>query len=1720
MNRAALFVLVFLNAAVGLAQGTYGNEWVDHDRQYWRFNIHRDGIYRIDSAALAAAGFPVTSVDPRDLMLFAREQQVPLFISGGSDGVFNAGDFIEFIGRRNDGWLDSQMFPLPSQNPNPYYSIHNDTIRYFLTWDPVAPKSRVTAYDAAGIEEEVPLPWVWGQGVRSYTDYYWQGMLDHSYWTQLNVVATSGLMVNGEGWGGPFLVSDGADGEMNAVVSLPGVYNSANAPPARVFTHSSAQNSVGFGTYDDHHLQVMYGPGFATLAFDTIFSGSQVINGRFLVPHTDINNGSGQFNLRFKVPHDLDGPGQIGSINPSYREFQTVHALKVHYARVPALEATAPIELWTPSSANDQPARLAFQATWEAPVIYAFGDSVRRVVGVNIGGQWNAMVPSNTSVDSTYLYALGQGNITSVTILSPVNGTGYFTDYSDQAADSAMLIVTHASLMDGAQQYKDYRRTNPYNRYPTVLADVNELYDQFGGGVPKHPFAIRRFANFALQTFPSDPRGLFLVGKSVNTSPRLGDPDGTRPDINGGYARCLVPTYGAPNCDQCFTIGLRFDPRRMEIPVGRLSANTVQDVLEYLAKVQATEAEQPAAWMKNIMHFGGGFTENEQTLLANYLRSYEVTATDTSFGGNVHTFLRNSSEVLEQAPAAAVEQLIEQEGVTLMTFFAHAYSSNFDITIDDPANYEWNGKHPMVIANSCYIGNIHQNGSLSASENWVGLDNAGPNAFLASVKQGVPALLHDYTSRFYRSFGQVNYGGTIGDHMRYAAFSMLSNNSNLPALFHVHTFTLQGDPLLKLNSPPEPDFVVRDQDILFVPEYVNADVDTFQVKVAITNIGRATNATMSVALDRANPNLSPPTQGYLTTASNMHFRDTVVFQVPTKAFAGGAGTNVFQARVDMDPNAIIELQESTNNVGNTAIFISSGDIIPVFPYNYAIIPDPAPVLKASTGDPLAPARTYVFQIDTTDRFNSPVRESATVTAPGGVVTWQPTSIFGLNALRDSTVFYWRCSIDSTGNQGYNWYERSFQYIPERNGWGQSHFFQFKDNTYSGILFDRPERDFDYSGGVRQIRASVSGNNPFGDTGYDIDLTAIDYSGCGPWPGWHVAVIDPVTMEPWGTHFIAGNGAEFNPQNEFGNANNLSLCRPRVQKYFTFFTNQPAQLAGMQDMIANRVPDGHHMLFYTWLYLDKDGMTVNGPGLIPAMEELGMPDLDNLPDSVPYIFYVRKGFPETFSDTVASSINELLTFSADMVLLADQGLITTVDAGPASEWQALYWDETPRNEQDSTRIILQGITPFGQVVDLFNLPSTLDSVTYLSTVAGAQQYPRLRIRGHFFDQGVAVPEPAQLKRWQLLCAPAPECAIDPGAGYLQALDGWFQGQEASVAVAVRNIGAVDMDSLLMTAWVVDRSNVRHRIHYKVNAPLPVGAVLIDTVRFNTQPFGGPNTLILEANPIDTVTGLYHQLEQYHFNNIAQWRFNVEVDRENPLVDVTFDGVHILDGDIVSSRPEIQVSLNDENTVLLLDSPSDTALFKIFLRSPDNVVKRIFFRDGTGNEVMQFVPANGPANESNILYRPNFPVDGKYQLIVQATDRSSNRSGDHDLKVNFEVVNKPTITEVLNYPNPFTTSTRFVFTVTGTEPPTNMRIQIMTVTGKVVREVKMHEIGPVRVGRNMTEFAWDGTDDFGDRLARGVYLYRVIAQLNGQDLEVRETKASEYFTKGIGKMYLLR
>ncbi len=97
---------------------------------------------------------------------------------------------------------------------------------------------------------------------------------------------------------------------------------------------------------------------------------------------------------------------------------------------------------------------------------------------------------------------------------------------------------------------------------------------------------------------------------------------------------------------------------------------------------------------------------------------------------------------------------------------------------------------------------------------------------------------------------------------------------------------------------------------------------------------------------------------------------------------------------------------------------------------------------------------------------------------------------------------------------------------------------------------------------------------------------------------------------------------------------------------------------------------------------------------------------------------------------------------------------------------------------------------------------------------------------------------------------------------------------------------------------------------------------------------------------------------------------------------------------------------------------------------------------------------------------------------------------------------------------------LLTATGTEIPTYFKIQILTITGKVIREITQDELGYIHIGRNITDFAWNGKDQFGDQLANGVYLYRVVTSIKGSTIEKRESGADEYFKKGFGKMYLMR
>ena len=231
------------------------------------------------------------------------------------------------------------------------------------------------------------------------------------------------------------------------------------------------------------------------------------------------------------------------------------------------------------------------------------------------------------------------------------------------------------------------------------------------------------------------------------------------------------------------------------------------------------------------------------------------------------------------------------------------------------------------------------------------------------------------------------------------------------------------------------------------------------------------------------------------------------------------------------------------------------------------------------------------------------------------------------------------------------------------------------------------------------------------------------------------------------------------------------------------------------------------------------------------------------------------------------------------------------------------------------------------------------------------------------------------------------------------------------------------------------------------------------------------------------------------------------------------MHILNQDIVSALPHITIKLTDESKSNALN---DTSLLNVQVKFPDGSYHTYHF----DNDTMKFTPANlaSGQNVATIDLTPTFTGDDDdYELIVSGKDASGNPAGDLDYHIDFRVISKPMISNMMNYPNPFTTSTAFVFTITGSVIPQNIRIEILTITGKIIREITENELGPLHIGRNITDFKWDGTDMYGQKVANGVYLYRVLTNLNGKSMgKFTDTgdNTDQYFTKGYGKMYFMR
>jgi hypothetical protein len=1746
MNKLLLVWCFALSSLFAFSQN--GNEWIDYSQQYLSFKIYQTGWYRLDytdvQPAFSNIGIDVSTISSDQLQVFGRETEQPIVVQDGGDGTFDSGDYIEFYAEKNDGWKDSILFDDPeTEMSDAYFSYVNDTITYYLSVSALP--------DGKRFEPETDV------NVASYpfADYCWVS----NYFKQTNNYALGPLFYGqsspaygeGEGWIGKEFTNStvGSQNRASMDVRTVNYYTGSNPPnaiiKAQVF---SASDPNVIGSTENHSYTLRYNSngGWVNLA-DSSFSGYKLVKSTFEVDGSTMNSPN------TRVQYLAVDIGQGGD------ERLFASSATIIYPHTMDFEGSNnfPFALANSTSGSKQSLSIS-NISGSNPRLFVLNDATCKELPLTLNaGQYEVVVPNNTSNDSIQLLLIDTDNYSVINSLNPVGATGAFVDYSAISPTDAYVIITHESLLSASTDFGNYRASAAGGLHDVVVVDVQELYHQFGGGIDKHPVAIRNFMKFGTETWPTAPGHLFLIGKSISNHAN----DGGSRESTASFAKNLVPTWGYPGSDNHLTQGVDNSGKSYGVATGRLTTTSAQEVLEYLDKVIEYEVEQDPLslydipnkeWQKNVLLLGGGDDALTNNVISAYFDVFENKLSDTALGAVPYKYFRDPfATSLDLNTYYSVQNHL-LEGVSLINFYGHSSAgTGFSLNIDDPENWDNAGKYPVVIGLGCYTGDVHNFDDNVYAIDLVNIPNEGAICLMSTVTQGFLTNIGYYTEIFYSQMANLNYGESIGEHMKSACDSIYSlQGTTVWSITSESNYTgmsLQGDPSLKLNVHQYPELVLDENRVWTVPAQIDLSVDTFELYVVSTNIGRAFIGDHDMIVERIGPNGIDTT--IVRTLNSSYNRDTIIFHIPTN-HAQNSGLNYFNISVDLPTSQIVEQQdELTNNQITYSTYINSNGLQPIWPYEYGIIPYDTVTLKASTLDPFEQERNYIIEIDVDRNFNTAFKKYQTFTSVGGVIEAHPGNWIntsgGLDSLvfTDSTVYYWRCSVDSVEK---NWLESSFQYIPGIWGWGQADFQQFEEDYFQGIDYDTLNEQFNFGANFATVHISMNTNvgnwstSSYQNTSISLNGNNLDYGGPDGDPAILIAVIDPCTLEHWETPHLDYDGIIHNQENCFGQFNgDPDLCagtslmgRDREHGFFAFRYEDSEEMDSLATFLENKIPDGFYVAAYTFI---PDAYTVPSslygampPALITAFQNLGATNISNSQPDDGWILFAQKGLPANTielhtTDTIASGVSmtpqSLNVY--DTIQGCQVGYIVSEVVGPAFEWNELHWEQSdfePLNA-DSTRLRVYGMT-FNQssVLLIDTLMTDLDSILQLDQLIDANTYPLLQLEAEYHDT-VAL-TPAQIKRWQVIYAPVPELALNPKKGYYFKSSEYQEGDSVELSIAIENVSHFDMDSLLVEYWNLTSFGNRTLMDYPKQDSLRKYEVLRDTVRYPTNGLTGVNYAWIIANPYVS-SNIQDQREQFYFNNIAERSFTMTHDEVNPILDVTFDGVHIINEDIVSAEPNILITLDDENPYLLMDEIEDTSLFKIYLRHPDqSSFERIYFMDGP-NEVLHFEPAQDAQNKFSIEYNPMFVEDGIYTLQVQGSDKSNNASGDYSYEIDFEVITHSSITHLFNYPNPFSTSTQFVFTLTGSEIPDEMQIQIMTITGKVVKEIDLYELGDIRIGNNITSYAWDGRDEYGDQLANGIYLYRVIAKINGEDIDHRATSADENaFHKGFGKMYLMR
>lgn len=213
-----------------------------------------------------------------------------------------------------------------------------------------------------------------------------------------------------------------------------------------------------------------------------------------------------------------------------------------------------------------------------------------------------------------------------------------------------------------------------------------------------------------------------------------------------------------------------------------------------------------------------------------------------------------------------------------------------------------------------------------------------------------------------------------------------------------------------------------------------------------------------------------------------------------------------------------------------------------------------------------------------------------------------------------------------------------------------------------------------------------------------------------------------------------------------------------------------------------------------------------------------------------------------------------------------------------------------------------------------------------------------------------------------------------------------------------------------------------------------------------------------------------------------------DTLGPEIQLYMNDKSFIDGGTTNQSPSLLAFFQDKNGI---NTSLSAVGYDIVAILDNDQLNPIILNDYYTTELNNY-------QKGSLEYRLRDLDIGLHTIHIKAYD-TYNNLGEATLSFMVLDDSKLVLEQVLNYPNPFVNFTEFWFNHNKPNEPLEVQVQIYTISGKLVKTINQL----VQTSGSLSkEISWDGLDDFGSKIGKGVYVYKLSVKATLSDLKAEK------------------